>query len=301
MKWSSIVGALSLAVAVTAIARTSEAQCQGGLVSVQGVCCWPGQSLGPAHNCIGTPQCPAGMQASGPQCVAGAPAATPGPATTPAPITPTPTPTTPTTQTQPSATGWQQTSDVATPTTPTTPAAPMAAPGTVPATGAATWPSSNGPPSPALNPHYGYSPRWGYIWSAVGFFIAAYVPKVIMTATVSSDDTEYNSGCRGAAVGTGLIPVIGGILGLTVGKTCKSRSSYDIGYEADAFHNNAGETFAWIAFGLDLVGIIIATIGLIGHRSVVHDDVALNDSGTIRLSLRPGVVNGSGTTATLSF
>lgn len=63
-----------LAVALLpAVAGAQQVLCPYGLTSVDGVhCCWPGQAFDAQRKvCAGTPQCPAGLVASGETCVVG--------------------------------------------------------------------------------------------------------------------------------------------------------------------------------------------------------------------------------------
>lgn len=74
------LAALFVVGAVMAVGGVAQAQCSGGREATeasQGRCCWPGQVYSAEYGrCDGPPRCPAGLVASGNDCVA-APAAAP--------------------------------------------------------------------------------------------------------------------------------------------------------------------------------------------------------------------------------
>ncbi len=66
----SIAAAMCVTWAVASVASAQSA-CVDGRVLVSGAyCCWPGQSADADGACVGSPACPAGMSASGSECVA---------------------------------------------------------------------------------------------------------------------------------------------------------------------------------------------------------------------------------------
>jgi hypothetical protein len=166
------------------------------------------------------------------------------------------------------------------------------------------WPVANGAPTLDGNPVDGvHHFNTTFLWLGGGAFVLSYGAKIpniyyLMEDSRGAYDTvdhSYSRSCWDQTAALTSIPALGGLLGLVSGYACEN-NGYRQHLDGDGGHNykehpfeeqDATQVGAWIAFGVDLVGIVFTTLGLIGYSDVGWEDLTEHDVGghTVRASL----------------